>query len=636
MPELIGVLARVQARWKLRSILWAIAIGGVVFALTLMLGVLFGATRPAALWAGVLAGVILGAATAMRGRAPSAVDAALLIERTTAALDNLVVTAAELAARPRPVRSEIREAIERQAAERVPLIDVRTVVPLGQPLAVAVLVITGGALLAGVTDRVRSLPGGVIPVSAAETLRAGEFTVTISPPAYLKRSIEVMSEPVQVSVIAGSRVRIEAGRTVVREWVASASEGIEIRPHQSVTPRFLSVIVVPDAPPQLRIVAPGKDIAMTTASGTLAINIESRDDLGLASLALQFTKASGGGENVAFTEGDVPLTIERRTDQQWLARATLPLETMGLVDGDLLVYRAVARDINPQGTPVQSEQYLVEIGKNAVLADAGFALPAEEKKYAISQQMVIYKTQQLLAAARRPADFIDQTRAIAIEQRMVRAEVVFLGGGEVQDEVEEAAASDELTEGRLQNTGRAEMLKAINAMSRAEAQLNEGHATEALVFERQALASLERALDRRRYFLRTLPDRSRIDVARRLSGERREARNWLRDQASIGADTSLASERALMRRLALAAQTGDGMDASLAAAVAAIDPSSRELQQAAVAIASANSASARLAAVQSAMAAVTTHVMKTLAASTVIDALSHPLAGQLADELRKQ
>ena len=59
---------------------------------------------------------------------------------------------------------------------------------------------------------------------------------------------------------------------------------------------------------------------------------------------------------------------------------------------------------------------------------------------------------------------------------MVRAEVVFLGGGEIEDEVEEAAQSDELAEGRLQNTGRAEMLRAINAMSRAEAQLNDGRA----------------------------------------------------------------------------------------------------------------------------------------------------------------
>ena len=114
-----------------------------------------------------------------------------------------------------------------------------------------------------------------------------------------------------------------------------------------------------------------------------------------------------------------------------------------------------------------------------------------------------------------------------MEQRMVRAEVVFLGGGEIEDEVEEAAHSHELAEGRLENRGRAEMLRAINFMSRAEAQLNDGRADEALAFERQALASLERALDRRRYFLRTLPDRSRIDATRRLTGDRRDARRGL-------------------------------------------------------------------------------------------------------------
>ena len=117
---------------------------------------------------------------------------------------------------------------------------------------------------------------------------------------------------------------------------------------------------------------------------------------------------------------------------------------------------------------------------------------------------------------------------------MVRAEVVFLGGGEVADEVEEAASSNELTEGRLQNTGRAEMLRAINAMSRAEAELNGGRASEALVFERAALAALERAFDRRRYFLRTLSERTRIDPARRLTGDLTGARSWTRRTPTSG------------------------------------------------------------------------------------------------------
>ena len=238
-----------------------------------------------------------------------------------------------------------------------------------------------------------------------------------------------------------------------RDWVAESSEGIEIRPDPNAEARFLSVIVVADAPPSLRVVTPGKDRAFATAVGQVAIQVDSSDDIGLATMSLRFTKASGGGENLAFTEGDVPLAIDRRTERNWIGRASLSLDALGLADGDILVYRAIARDTNPNGAPVQSEQYLIEIGRNSQIADAGFALPTEEKKYAISQQMVIYKTEQLLQVAGaasagdgRPGS-LEQTRKIAMEQRMVRAEVVFLGGGEVEDEVEEAAQSHELTEG---------------------------------------------------------------------------------------------------------------------------------------------------------------------------------------------
>ena len=103
---------------------------------------------------------------------------------------------------------------------------------------------------------------------------------------------------------------------------------------------------------------------------------------------------------------------------------------------------------------------------------------------------------------------------------MVRAEVVFLGGGEVEDEVEEAAHSDELAEGRLQNTGRAEMLRAINAMSRAEAQLNDGRAEggAGVRAARRWPASSGRSIAGATSCAR-LPDRSRIDTTRRLTGD---------------------------------------------------------------------------------------------------------------------
>jgi hypothetical protein len=188
----------------------------------------------------------------------------------------------------------------------------------------------------------------------------------------------------------------------------------------------------------------------------------------------------------------------------------------------------------------------------------------------------------------------------------------------------------------MQNTGRVEMMRALNAMSRAEALLNEGRPKEALVFEREALASLERALDRRRYFLRTLPDRSRIDVTRRLTGARTDARSWLRDQSSPAGIRTLTAHRRLMAELVAAAAGNVSSDAALAARVTAIDPSDIELQQAAVAIAAARDPNARQEAIAAAMRALTGHALRTLPSATAIGIRGDALAGGLADQLRQK
>ena len=147
---------------------------------------------------------------------------------------------------------------------------------------------------------------------------------------------------------------------------------------------------------------------------------------------------------------------------------------------------------------------------------------------------------------------------------MVRAEVVFLGGGEVQDEVEEAAHGDELQEGRLENRGRVEMLRALGEMSRAEARLVAGDARGALVFERRALTALLAAFDRRRYFLRTVPERA--DVLAR-------ERALLRDLANV--DPGRPVPAALAARVAALAMGSPPWSALAARLVAAGDASAR-------------------------------------------------------------
>ena len=632
-----SVLSRVQQRWRMRSLLLAITAGGAVFALLVIASLFaFDGSRAAALWIAAAGGGAAAAWMTIDSKRLSAVDAARVIESADRSLDNLIVTAAELGDRPRPVRTEIRDEIVRQAGERIRTVDPNRVVTLGQPAVVALVVVIGCVVLSG--RGVESLSrGSIARPSQPIGTSSSSFTVRVTPPAYTQQAGQMLEAPTQIAVIAGSRVQIDAAglRASLHDFIATESAGIEVRTSDSVPSHFLSVIVVPDSPPTVRVVTPGKDAAFAKPLGQVSISIQGSDDLGLSSLALRFTKAAGGGENLTFTDGDVPLTIERSSGKQWNGRATLVLDSMGLEDGDMLVYRAIVRDSNPSGEPVQSDQYVIEIGKNAEIADAGFALPTEEKKYAISQQMVIYRTEQLLktrASIGGGDQWIEQTRMIAIEQRMVRAEVVFLGGGEVEDELEEAARSDELTEGRLQSTGRADMLLAINAMSRAEAQLNDGRAQEALVFERQALASLERALDRRRYFLRTMPDRSRIDVTRRLTGERKEARSWTRESASASS-RSFETDRRMMRDLATAWTTLIGVDASLAARLTSLDPGSAAIQKAAVAIAAASNDDARRDAIRMAMQAVTAHALETMASSPPVGISGDPLAGRLADEL---
>jgi hypothetical protein len=65
--------------------------------------------------------------------------------------------------------------------------------------------------------------------------------------------------------------------------------------------------------------------------------------------------------------------------------------------------------------------------------------------------------------------------------------------------------------------------------------------------------------------------------------------------------------------------------------VAAVDPASAELQQAAVAIASARGVDERHAAIHAAMQAVTAHALKTLPPAASVTMPADPLAGRLAD-----
>lgn len=652
-----------QRRLRLGGAIAGLAAGLVaVAASTALGGLIWGRAAPGAAL-GVVAAVGLAVVAARRAAVrwtPAATAAH--IELLTPGLDNLLVTATDLSTGVIDASDRMRAEIVRQASDRVSTLRLPDLAPVAGPLWMVVAIAVGALAVvwAGWSTVPERPPLASGPAPGGPRLQS--LRVTMTPPAYLGRDAEQLENPDHVAIPAGGRLRLELETTSRLAWLETA--GTEPVPmaatgdgqfHVEWTPagttaiavatgdsmsgqtesRVLQVTVVPDQSPVVRIAEPGKDLAFATAPASLDLMIEATDAEGLAAVRVAYVRASGSGESFAFEEGDVPVTLERVDARRWRGRARLPLSALKLDDGDSLVYRALVRDTNPDGEWMSSDAFTVDVGRRLEFAGAGFAIPDEDRRYAISQQMVIVKTEQ--AQAERPKlseeEWTERMRFLAMEQRMVRAEVVFLSGGEVVDEVEEAEHSHELQEGRLENTGRAEMLKAINEMSRAEAHLNDGDSRQALVAERSALAALQRAFDRRRYFLRTLSERSRIDPTRRLTGNRAEAQSQTRAlPESPPADTT--SLRALLQDLAAVAEHGEPVPAALVARLASVDPGAEEWRRIAAALAAAATAAERQEASREAMARLAELGRARSGASAPAPMMS-PLAGWWSEEQRE-
>jgi hypothetical protein len=311
--------------------------------------------------------------------------------------------------------------------------------------------------------------------------------------------------------------------------------------------KLIPVVVTPDRAPSIRIEQPGKDLLLPDAQSDVAISAAATDDFGLTVLELRFTKVSGSGEQFEFREGTIPLALERSNPRSWQGRAALALSRMKLQPGDSLVYRVVGADARGgDAGSGSSDTFFVEIAGPGEVTVAGFELPPDRERYALSQQMIVLKIERLRrrestmardAVAREAAD-------IGAEQRAVRSNFIFLNGGEIEDEEEEAAHSHEIQEGRLAHSARREIAEAIQFMGRAEKELAAVSTAGALPPAKAAVDALQRAFGRNRYILRSMPVRSRLDPARRLSGELQAAVDSKRPLHEASPEpTSIAARR---------------------------------------------------------------------------------------------
>jgi hypothetical protein len=544
-------------------------------------------------------------------------NVAYVVEQRAPQCRNLLITAAELDAHPNVAEPVVR-AIDSRAAELVRELQLSALLPARRVTSLLIIVSITWAIFVANATRPTSV------IARATGLATGrpaitDIDVVLTPPAYAHRPEQTLHNPARIEALAGTRLHVtvhaHATRVVLetiraRDTLVSTNDafvadltadadgfvGIEPRLNDDLGPRrLIGLSVIPDNAPRVRITAPGKDLFLRDAHRTLDVAVDAGDDIGLASLRLRYTKVTGSGERFTFTEGELPISVTRADDRNWTARAQWNLESLGLEPGDMVVYRAVATDYRPGAAPSESDSYIAEVLAPGGIAAPGFDVDPEQERYAVSQQMVILKTERL--AARRAQmsadDFATASAEIAAEQRKVRAEFVFMMGGELADapdianmtdinEEAEAAGEEDILAGRNANQGRVALLRAIRSMSRAATALTTADLTTALPHERSALAQLERAFSHARIILRALTERERLDLSRRLTGVLTDAARDTHPVTTAELDPrAFALRRELANVATLAGSSSrDAPSARLVAErVLQIDPASRELQQ---------------------------------------------------------
>ncbi|MEO7522279.1 MAG: hypothetical protein ABIW79_10725, partial [Gemmatimonas sp.] len=517
---------------------------------------------------------------------------AMLVELRAPQFRNLLLTADELqrSGDSTVAGSDIASLVQSQAASLIRSLDVTALFDarrVSQHLVGGVVIGTALAVMAHSANRVRSVADSVrLAVTPAST-GIDRVVTSVKAPAYAGRVAVRAANPERIMALVGSTVRVEvrSGAATVRIVTAEdtanmVSGGGVFSVEVPVTSdgfivvetlgsdgahdrRLIGVTAERDKSPRVRIVAPARDLVLRDSAQVIPLTVEADDDLALSSLRLRYTKVSGSGERFTFAEGEVPLQVKRQGEQVWSARASWRLASLGLVPGDMVVYRAVARDRRPGSMPSESDAFIAQLLVTEGDAAAGFAVDPDEDRQALSQQMVIVKTERLIARQRSMSAeaLTAEARNLAIEQRRVRAEFVFMMGGELAeavasensmndlDESHEAEAEIDLSAGRMANQGRTALLSAIRAMSRAATALAAGDVARALPEERNAVTQLERAFSRSRYLLRALSQREQLDLSRRGTGDLAQTQRDVRPVAAASRDERTVALRAALASL---------------------------------------------------------------------------------------
>lgn len=287
-----------------------------------------------------------------------------------------------------------------------------------------------------------------------------------------------------------------------------------------------TIKVTPDAAPVITITQPAQLIQeLKTGAATAAMALSVQDDYRVQRATLHLTLARGSGENIKFTDREMPLPAANDPRLRNWAK-TWTLVELGMEPGDELYFFVRASDNAARPHTVQSPTYTLRLPvPETADEEETSAMPLLVKPQSLrSQRQIIIDTEQLIAdmkSTRMSTEAVrERSETIAGDQGQLRRRYgQFLGeestlfGGDDHDEAEEkdgkmdvlhqfGHAHDEAENATLYDEGTKKILRrALTAMWEAEKALRAITPKTALAPELKALVAIKELQQADRIYL---------------------------------------------------------------------------------------------------------------------------------------
>jgi hypothetical protein len=294
-----------------------------------------------------------------------------------------------------------------------------------------------------------------------------------------------------------------------------------------------------DNPPRIVLSSPVRDTTLRAPQMVLHLDASANDDIGLSGGYFEYLISTGSGEVFSARTITTPV-IRFNGSTRGNLSATLDLASLKLNQGDVVSIRAIAQDVNTLSGPglATSDTRTFRIARadeyDSVAVDAAAPLPVDTA--AMSQRMLIMMTEKLVKEQKKitRAELVKRSGQIGDLEDKIRKRVHEIlyeieGGGE---EAEAGAAPDPTAtlEGEESDNIRAvqnpDLFEAYQQLWAAVRSLQIAEPEPALPPMRLALKALDRARLANRLYLRGIPPKVIVDLARvRMTGKEKGTAN---------------------------------------------------------------------------------------------------------------